>query len=57
MEKLKSIPVFENEAEERKKFRETRNSTDNVDWIKAERARFRHLEPSPPTSSLRDTAC
>ena len=39
MSKLKPIPAFKNEAEERK-FWETHDSTDYVDWSKATRARF-----------------
>ena len=45
MSKLKSIPAFKNEADERK-FWETHDSTDYVDWSKAERVRFPYLKPS-----------
>jgi hypothetical protein len=45
MNKLKSIPRFKSEAEERK-FWETRDSTDYVEWSKAERVRFPNLKPS-----------
>jgi len=37
MSKLKSIPAFKTEAEERK-FWETHDSTDYIDWSKSERA-------------------
>jgi hypothetical protein len=39
MSKLKSIPAFKTEADERK-FWETHDSTDYIDWSKAERVRF-----------------
>ena len=42
MSKLNSIPAFKSEAEERK-FWETHDSTDYIDWSKAERARFPNL--------------
>ena len=50
--KLKPIPRFESEAEERK-FWESRDSTDYVDWRVAERARFPNLKPSTTAISLR----
>jgi hypothetical protein len=56
MEKLESIPVFENEAEERK-FWETHDSTGYIDWSKAERVRFPNLKPSASTTAPRDTDC
>jgi predicted DNA binding CopG/RHH family protein len=43
---------FKSEAEERK-FRETHNSTDYVDWSKAERMRFPNLKPSTTAISIR----
>jgi len=47
---LKPIPKFRDEAEERE-FWETHDSTDYVDWGKAQRARFPDLKLSrPPTS-------
>jgi predicted DNA binding CopG/RHH family protein len=52
MGKLKSIPAFKTEAEERK-FWETHDSTDYVDWSKAERARFPNLKPSTTAISIR----
>jgi len=52
MIKLKSIPVFKTEAEERK-FWETHDSTDYVDWSKAKRARFPSLKPSTTAISIR----
>ena len=50
--KLKPIPRFKSEAEERK-FWESRDSTDYVDWRAAERARFPNLKPSTKAISLR----
>jgi uncharacterized DUF497 family protein/predicted DNA binding CopG/RHH family protein len=49
---LKPIPKFRSEAEERK-FWETHDSTDYVDWSKAQRARFPNLKLSTTTISLR----
>jgi predicted DNA binding CopG/RHH family protein len=43
--KLKSIPKFRSEAEERR-FWETHDSGDYIDWIKAERVRFPNLKPT-----------
>ncbi len=50
--KRKPIPDFESEAEERA-FWETHDSSDYVDWSKAERARFANLKPSTKAISLR----
>jgi predicted DNA binding CopG/RHH family protein len=50
--KAKPIPRFRNEREERK-FWETHDSTDYVDWSKAERARFPNLKPTTTSISLR----
>lgn len=50
--KLKPIPHFRSEAEERK-FWETHDSTDYVDWSKAQRARFPNLKLSTTSISLR----
>jgi len=50
--KLKKIPRFENEAAERK-FWETHDSTDYVDWSKAQGARFPNLKLSTKAISLR----
>lgn len=47
-----SIPEFETEAEERK-FWETHDSTDYVDWSGAQRVRFHNLKPSTRAISLR----
>jgi predicted DNA binding CopG/RHH family protein len=52
MSKLKAIPRFKTEAEERK-FWETHDSTDYVDWSKAERVRFPNLKPSTTAISIR----
>jgi predicted DNA binding CopG/RHH family protein len=50
--KLKPIPKFRTEAEERR-FWETHDTTDYVDWSKAERVRFPNLKPSTTSISLR----
>jgi uncharacterized DUF497 family protein/predicted DNA binding CopG/RHH family protein len=52
MSKLKPIPAFKSEAEERK-FWETHDSTDYIDWSKAERMRFPNLKPSTTAISMR----
>ena len=52
MKKLKPIPTFKTEAQERK-FWETHDSTDYLDWSKAERVRFPNLKPSTTAISLR----
>jgi predicted DNA binding CopG/RHH family protein len=52
MNKRKSIPTFKSEAEERK-FWEAHDSTEYVDWSKAERARFPNLKPSTTAISIR----
>lgn len=46
------IPTFKSEAEERA-FWESHDSTDYVDWSKAERVRFPNLKPSSKSISLR----
>jgi len=50
--KLKPIPGFGSEAEERR-FWETHDSSEYVDWSLAERARFPNLKPSTTSISLR----
>jgi len=52
MNKIKKIPYFKNEDEERK-FWATHDSTEYVDWSKAERVIFPNLKPSTETISLR----
>jgi predicted DNA binding CopG/RHH family protein len=52
MSKLKTPPQFKTETEERK-FWETHDSADYVDWSKAERARFPNLKPSTTAISIR----
>ena len=47
-----TIPAFENEAQERE-FWESHDSTDYVDWSKAEQVRFPNLKPSSKSISLR----
>ena len=49
---LKSIPKFRSEAEERR-FWSTHDSSDYVDWSKAQRVRFPNLKPSTTSISLR----
>jgi hypothetical protein len=48
--KLKPIPHFRSEAEERE-FWESHDSADYLDWSKAQRARFPNLKLSPPASA------
>jgi predicted DNA binding CopG/RHH family protein len=50
--KLKPIPAFRDEAQERR-FWETHDSSDYVDWSAAKRARFPNLKPSTASISLR----
>ena len=50
--KLKPIPHFRSEAEERE-FWETHDSTDYVDWRHAQRVRFPNLKLSMQSISLR----
>ncbi|MDF2782496.1 MAG: hypothetical protein K0S96_2301 [Geminicoccaceae bacterium] len=46
------IPTFESEIEERR-FWESHDSTDYVDWSRAERVRLPSLRPSTTSISLR----
>jgi len=50
--KRKKIPAFADEAEERA-FWETQDSSDYVDWAKAERVRLPNLKPSTKAISIR----
>ena len=50
--KLKNIPHFRNEAEERK-FWETHDSEGLIDWSTARRVRFPNLKPTTNAISLR----
>ena len=50
--KMKTIPKFENEDEERE-FWATHDSTDYVDWSRARAVSFSRLKPSTRTISLR----
>lgn len=52
MSKLKQIPEFKTEAEERR-FWESHDSSDYVDWNKAETVSLARLKPSTKTISLR----
>ena len=52
MNKLKQIPRFKNEAEERL-FWETNDSSEYVDWKQAKPTSLRNLKPSTKTISLR----
>jgi predicted DNA binding CopG/RHH family protein len=50
--KLSRSPKFRDEAEERR-FWETHDSSDYVDWSRAERVRLPNLRPSTKSISLR----
>jgi predicted DNA binding CopG/RHH family protein len=50
--RTKTVPQFMSEAEERA-FWQSHDSTDYVDWSKAERAVFPNLKPTTQTISLR----
>ncbi len=50
--KLKPIPRFKSEKAERK-FWETHDTTEYMDWSKAQRVRFVNLKPSTRAISLR----
>ncbi|MHB8853796.1 MAG: BrnA antitoxin family protein [Ignavibacteriaceae bacterium] len=52
MKKLKKIPKFKTEDEERE-FWSKADSTNYVDWTKAKRVRFPKLKPSTKTISIR----
>jgi predicted DNA binding CopG/RHH family protein len=52
MKKLKKLPEFKTEAEERI-FWETHDSSDYVDWKKAHSVSLANLKPSTQTISLR----
>lgn len=52
MKKLKKIPKFRSEAEERNFWRKN-DTSDFVDWKKAERISFPNLKPSVKSISLR----
>jgi predicted DNA binding CopG/RHH family protein len=52
MNKAKKIPEFKTEAEERA-FWESHDSSEYVDWHKAQPASFPNLKPSTKTISLR----
>jgi len=52
MKKLKKIPKFKNEDEERK-FWSKADSTEYLDWKKSERVSFPNLKPSTKTISIR----
>jgi predicted DNA binding CopG/RHH family protein len=49
---LKPIPTFKDEAEERR-FWQSHDSADYLDWRKAERVRLPNLKPSTTAISLR----
>jgi predicted DNA binding CopG/RHH family protein len=50
--RTRPIPTFENEAQERR-FWESHDSADHIDWSKAERVRLPGLRPSTTSISLR----
>jgi predicted DNA binding CopG/RHH family protein len=49
---MKAIPKFQNEAEERK-FWESHDSTEYIDWSKAKKINLPNLKPSSTSISLR----
>jgi predicted DNA binding CopG/RHH family protein len=49
---LKAVPKFKSEADERR-FWESHDSSDYVDWSKAKRVRLPNLKPSTTSISLR----
>jgi predicted DNA binding CopG/RHH family protein len=49
---MKTIPEFQNEAEERK-FWESHDSTEYLDWSKAKKINLPNLKPSSTSISLR----
>ncbi len=52
MKPKKQLPKFRSEAEERR-FWTTHDSTDYLDWSKAQRVLFPNLKPSVKTISIR----
>ena len=52
MKKFKKIPEFKNEDEERE-FWATHDSTEYVDWSKAQKVVFPNLKPSTKTITIR----
>ena len=50
--RISPTPSFDSEAEERR-FWESHDSTDQVDWSRAERVRLPNLRPSTTSISLR----
>jgi predicted DNA binding CopG/RHH family protein len=52
MSKLKKLPTFQSEKQERE-FWEKHDSSDYVDWLKAETISLPNLKPSTKTISLR----
>jgi predicted DNA binding CopG/RHH family protein len=52
MKKLKKIPKFKTEDEERK-FWSKADSSNYIDWTKAKRVNFPRLKPSTKTISIR----
>lgn len=52
MKKLKEIPVFKNEDDERE-FWAVHDSSEYIDWTKSNHAVFSNLKPTTTTISLR----
>ena len=52
MQKLKKIPVFKNEDEERT-FWSNNDASDYMDWSTSKKVRFSNLKPTTKTISLR----
>jgi predicted DNA binding CopG/RHH family protein len=51
-QRFRQIPIFRSESEERR-FWETHDSTEYVDWSSAQPVRFPNLKPSTETISVR----
>jgi predicted DNA binding CopG/RHH family protein len=52
MKELKKIPIFKSDEEEAE-FWDTHDTTDYIDWSKAERVVFTNLKPTTQSISLR----
>ena len=52
MKNISNLPIFENEDQERE-FWAKHDSTDYVDWSKADKALFSNLKPTTESISLR----
>lgn len=52
MAKTRAVPSFKSEAAQRR-YWETHDSSEHIDWSKAERIRFPNLRPSTTAISLK----